>query len=512
MIGHGWRRRAAGLMVGGLVASGLTVASVGLSTADDSPQPNSVDAVEAEECAESLADAVEGAGDNFEESCLTEEELAELEAAESTDILAPDETDGTPNLRLLANIPKQGPFESTRAFNSDLAFQGKYAFAGNYNGFMVYDIRNPRKPEIAAQVMCPGSQNDVSVYGDLLFLSTDSRWSDDSCSAEDSDSGTDYWEGMKVFSIADPTNPEYVASVETKCGSHTHTLVPGGDSVYIYVSSYNPSSQLSNCQPPHDQISIIDVPLDDPASAHVAAEPVLFPDGGNPGGDGQRATSGCHDITAYPELGLAAGACMGDGVVMDISDPLNPEVIDQVRDPNFAFWHSATFNNSGTTVILTDERGGGSQPICNDSFRPNQGANALYTFDGDSLEFASYYKIPREQAANENCVAHNGSLIPVKGKDVFVQSWYQGGISVFDFTDPTNPTEIAWFDRGPFNEDPEERTLSGHWSTYYYNGYIYSNEIQRGFDVFDLRDPRVASAKGTRYDELNTQTQPSYRD
>ncbi|RIQ20214.1 LVIVD repeat-containing protein [Jiangella rhizosphaerae] len=505
MIEQRWRRRATGLAVAALVSGGLAVGSAGISAADDGELLR--ESTANEECAN--ADAVEGLGDNFEAYCLTEEELAEItEAPDAASILPGGETASSPNLSLVTNLPKEGPFATTSALNSDLAFQGKYVFAGNYNGFTVYNIENPRKPVPVSQVLCPGSQNDISVYGDLLFLSTDSRRTDDSCQSQSltaqqaADRGS-YWEGMKIFDISDVRNPQYIKSVETKCGSHTHTLVPGEDSVYIYVSSYDTSSLLSDCQPPHDLISIIDVPLDEPTAAHVAAEPVLFPDAGNQGGN----TRGCHDITAYPHLGLAAGACMGDGVVMDVTDPLNPVILDQVRDPNFAFWHSATFNNEGTSIIFTDELGGGSGPECNPTVGPNRGANAIYTWDGDSLEFASYYKIPREQADTENCVAHNGSLIPVPGKDIFVQAWYQGGISVFDFTDPYNPTEIAWFDRGTFDA---EGTIAGAWSTYYYNGYIYSNEIQRGFDVFDLRDPRVAPAKGTRYSEFNVQTQPVY--
>ncbi|MBB5790619.1 hypothetical protein HD601_005194 [Jiangella mangrovi] len=488
------------MAVAALVSGGLALTSIGTSAADDGELLRES---QSEECAN--ADAIAGAGDNFEENCLTESEVAEIEeSVGAASILPAGETAGTSNLSLVSNLPKTGPFATTSALNSDLAFQGKYAFAGNYNGFTVYDIRNPRSPQAVTQVLCPGSQNDITVYGDLLFLSTDSPRTDNSCqSSGGSVANPAHWEGMKIFDISDVRNPRYISAVRTDCGSHTHTLVPGEDSVYIYVSSYGPNAAAAYCKPPHDKISIIDVPLDAPEDAAIVATPVLFPDAGNQGGN----TAGCHDITAYPHLGLAAGACMGDGVVIDISDPVDPVVLDQVRDPNFAFWHSATFNNDGTSIIFTDELGGGSGPTCNPTVGPVRGANAIYTWDGDSLEFASYYKIPREQANTENCVAHNGSLIPVPGKDIFVQAWYQGGISVFDFTDPYNPTEFAWFDRGTFDATG---TIAGAWSTYYYNGYIYSNEIQRGFDVFNLRDPRVAPAKGVRYDELNTQTQPEF--
>ncbi|WP_246631885.1 LVIVD repeat-containing protein [Pseudonocardia nigra] len=428
-----------------------------------------------------------------------------------------DEIVSSKNMRQIANIPKQPPFEGVNSFGTDIAFQGDLAYVGNYDGFVVYDIANPRQPEIVSQVLCPGSQNDVSIAGDLLFLSTDSRRSDNTCTSTATEDPVNYWEGIKVFDVSDPASPQYVTAVETDCGSHTHTLVPAKDRVYLYVSSYSPSPQLADCQPPHDKISIVEVPLSDPASAHVAAEPVLFPDGGNPGSGtetGIRATTGCHDITVYPSKGLAAGACMGDGVLMDISDPLAPRVIERVQDDeNFAFWHSATFNNDGTKVVFTDELGGGGAPTCNPAIGPTRGADGIYDIvgkgDDRSLEFRSYFKIPRAQADTENCVAHNGSLIPVKGRDIMVQAWYQGGVSVWDFTDSANPVEIGYWERGPLSA--EELVLGGSWSAYWYNGHIYSSDIQKGLDVLEIRDPLVAGADRVKFDELNVQTQPSYR-
>ena len=421
------------------------------------------------------------------------------------------------NIKLLANLPKPAPFDTDASINSDLAFQGGYAYGGNYDGFIVYDIRNPRAPRVAAQVVCPGSQNDVSVYGDILVLSTDSRRTDDSCSSTTTTDGTNYWEGLKIFDISNPRSPRYVAAVETDCGSHTHTLAPSRDGrdLYVYVSSYAPNAALADCQPPHDKISVVKVPVRAPERAAVVAEPVLFPDGGNPGGPGYSATSGCHDITAYPSRDLAAGACMGDGVLFDIRDRAAPRVITTVRDTtNFAFWHSATFNNAGTKVVFTDELGGGVGATCNPTVGPVKGADAIYDItgrgDARQLVFRSYFKIPREQAATENCVAHNGSLIPVPGRDVMVQAWYQGGLSVFDFTDSANPREIAWFDRGPYNAD--SLVVAGNWSTYWYNGHIYSNEIQRGFDVFKITDPRLTGADLTRFPQFNAQTQEHYLD
>ncbi|MEV1333124.1 hypothetical protein AB0J20_26525 [Micromonospora costi] len=424
-----------------------------------------------------------------------------------------DEIVSSPNLKLVTNLPKVAPLDAT---NSDLAFQGKYAFAGNYNGFVVFDISRPSSPRVVSRVLCPGSQNDISVHGDLLFLSTDSSRSDDSCNS--TAQGADVkesWEGIKIFDIRDKANPRYIKSVETACGSHTHTLVPGKDSktVYLYVSSYSPRSTFPDCQPPHDSISIIKVPVKKPTSAAVVATPNLFPDGGFEGSETGSATTGCHDITAYPSKDLAAGACMGDGILMDIRNREAPRVINRVRDTtNFAFWHSATFNNAGTKVVFTDELGGGGAATCNEAVGPERGADAIYDItgrgDARKMIFRSYYKIPRTNADTENCVAHNGSLLPVLGRDIMVQAWYQGGISVWDFTDSANPKEIAYWERGPISN--ETMVGGGSWSAYYYNGHIYSNDIAKGFDVLKLRDWRTWTAELVRYKELNVQTQPRY--
>ncbi|HYN97250.1 MAG TPA: hypothetical protein VES42_25710 [Pilimelia sp.] len=432
----------------------------------------------------------------------------------AAEIPAVDQIVSSPNLRQVANVPKTGAFATS--VNTDLAFQGDYAFAGNYNGFAVFDISDPLRPALVSQVLCPGAQNDISVYGDLLFLSTDSSRDNESCTnAPQSATIKESWEGIKIFDISDKANPVYVKSVETNCGSHTHTLVPGKDrrSVFVYVSSYFPNETFPDCQPPHDLISIIKVPLRTPTAAAVVATPNLFPDGGNPPGNATLTTTGCHDITAFPAKGIAAGACMGDGILLDIARPEAPRVITRVRDTvNFAFWHSATFNNAGTKVVFTDELGGGVGAHCNAATGPTKGADAIYDIagrgDSRSLVFRSYYKIPRYNADTENCVAHNGSLIPVKGRDIMVQSWYQGGVSVWDFTDSANPVELAFWERGPVNADT--LTFGGTWSAYYYNGYIYSND-QKGLDVLQLRDRRTRSAGRVTFDEFNAQTQPRYR-
>ncbi|MFJ6698946.1 LVIVD repeat-containing protein [Streptomyces sp. NPDC091272] len=448
------------------------------------------------------------------QSVTTSQQEEARKAIQGGEIPGVDEIVHSKNVEHLANIPK----DALKGTNSDLAFQGKYAFAGNYDGFRIFDISNPRKPRTVTQVLCPGSQNDISVSGNLLFLSTDSSRSDNSCtSVTQPATEKSSWEGMKIFDISDIRKPRYVAAVETACGSHTHTLVPERRDVYVYVSSYSPSAAYPDCKPPHDGISIIKVPRTAPQKAAVIDFPVLFPDGGNPGGGAEKpyvsATTGCHDITVLPSKDLAAGACMGDGILFSIANPAKPKVIDRVQDnTNFAFWHSATFNERADKVVFTDELGGGGAATCNAEIGPKRGANGIYEIKGRGdhrkLVLKSYYKIPRHQAATENCVAHNGSIIPVHGRDIMVQSWYQGGVSFWDFTDSSKPKEIGYFERGPISADA--LVGGGTWSAYYYNGYVYSNDMTKGLDVLKIDDRRTDPAKRVRLRELNVQTQPDY--
>ncbi len=484
------RRRRLGV---GAAAAGLLAALLAVSPAAATPGPGDESASRTAVSSEAAASA--------------KKDVA------SGEVPGQDEIVHSRNIEHLSNTPK----DALAGTNSDLAFRGKYAFAGNYDGFRVFDLSDPKKPRTVTQVLCPGSQNDISVSGDLLFLSTDSSRSDDSCnSTTQPATEKSSWEGIKVFDISDVRHPEYVASVETACGSHTHTLVPERKDVYVYVSSYSPSATFPDCQPPHDGISVIKVPRKAPQQAKVIDFPVLFPDGGNPGAPanpGVSATTGCHDITTLPSEDLAAGACMGDGILLDIKNPAKPRVIDRVQDnKNFAFWHSATFNQKANKVVFTDELGGGGAATCNAQVGPDKGADGIYDIVGKGdkrkLVFRSYYKIPRHQADTENCVAHNGSLIPVKGKDLMVQAWYQGGVSVWDFTNSAKPQEIAYFERGPLSTD--QLALGGSWSAYYYNGYIYSNDIEKGFDVLKISDRRTDPAKRIKVDELNVQTQPDY--
>ena len=462
---------------------------------------------------EACAHPVDGSGCDVPQSheltgedVTTAAEIAGYDDSAAAAVATGGET--TSNLVHLANLPKSGPLEN--GTGSDLAFWGDYAFQGNYNGLQITDISDPANPTVVGQLECPGSQNDVSVWENLVFLSVDSRRSDDSCASSAAATQAaaigDYWEGIRVVDWSNPHAPEVIANVATDCGSHTHTLVPQDDRVLMYVSSYSPTPLAMNCLPPHDKISVVEVPLDDPASAAVIAEPVLFHDLGLGATRSEAGTSGCHDITAYPELQLAAGACMGQGVILDISDPESPEVIANIVDSNFAFWHSATFSNDGSKVIFTDEKGGGGGPECNDTVGPERGADAIYDIsDPENPEFLSYFKIPRTQTNEENCVAHNGIVLPTAERDIFVQAWYQGGVSVFDFTDAANPVEIAYFDRPAF--DPNRLVGAGAWSAYWYRGHIFANGLMEGLDVLRLDDPAVGSAAAHVEPYLNAQTQ-----
>jgi uncharacterized protein (DUF305 family) len=398
--------------------------------------------------------------------------------------------------------------------NSDLAFAGSLVIVGNYHGFNAYDVTDPAAPQLVVSVVCPGGQGDVSIYRHLLFMSVEQTRGRLDCGLQGvAERASDArFRGIRIFDISDIRMPRQVAAVQTCRGSHTHTIVndPGGEgTLYIYgsgSSSVRPSEELAECSdanPAADpdtarfSIDVIAVPLAAPEQARVVSRPRIFADtrtgaiaglwrGGDHGSDTQRTseTNHCHDITAFPELGLAAGACSGNGILLDVSDPVDPARIDQVVDPRFAYWHSATFNNDGTKVIFTDEWGGGTQPRCRASDPSNWGANAIFEIVNRRLQFRSYFKMPAIQTEQENCVAHNGSLVPVPGRDIMVQAWYQGGISVFDFTDASQPVEIAFFDRGPI--DADQLIMGGYWSAYWHDGFIYGTEISRGLDVLRL--------------------------
>jgi hypothetical protein len=457
--------------------------------------------------------------------------------------------------------------------NSDLAFSGNHLFVGNYNGINFYDIDSPQKVKLRTSLVCPGGQGDVSVYGHLLFMSAEAANGRTDCGTQGiplpagykppppppppaptapgappaarpqrplPPPSPDRFKGVRIFDISDLGNPKQVAAVQSCRGSHTHTLVidpKDKENVYIYISgtgSVRQAEELAGCsgeapdKNPNTalfRIDIIKVPLAHPELSKIVSSPRIFADsqtgalnglwkGGNHGEGTQTTaeTNRCHDITVYSAMGLAAGACSGNGIILDISNPVNPIRLDAVSDPNYAFWHSANFNNAGTKVLFTDEWGGGSQPRCRASDPMNWGADAIFTLSKGKLTLSSYYKMPAPQTEFENCVAHNGSLIPIPGRDIEVQAWYQGGVSIVDFTDASHPIEIGYFDRGPI--DPAKRALGGQWSTYWYNGYIYGSEIVRGVDVFKLvpnkyiTQNEIDASNQVHFDELNVQNQP----
>jgi hypothetical protein len=438
--------------------------------------------------------------------------------------------------------------------NSDMAFQGNHLFLGNFYGVNIYDIGNPAKPTLVTSMICPGGQGDPSVYKNLMFMSVEMANGRVDCGTQGFPpppappagqenqnqppaASKDRFRGVRIFDISDIRNPKQVAAVQTCRGSHTHTLVVDPNdknNVYIYVSGTSfvrPDEELPGCSggPPDKnpntalfRIDVIKVPLAAPQNAKVVSSPRIFMDprtgaaaGLNSaishGTDKPQPTDQCHDITVYSALGLAAGACSGNGILLDIKDPANPKRIDAVNDPNYAYWHSASFSNDGKKVVFTDEWGGGLGARCRANDPNVWGADAVFNLNNNKLSFAGYYKMPAAQGDSENCVAHNGSLIPVPGRDIEVQAWYQGGVSVMDFTDAAHPVEIAYFDRGPI--DPNLLVLGGDWSAYWYNGRIYASEIARGLDIFELTPTEhltqneIDAAKTVQVSELNVQNQ-----
>jgi hypothetical protein len=469
------------------------------------------------------------------------------------------------------NTPPRPPAVQYGSTNSDLAFSSNHLFVGNYNGINFYDIDNPAQTKLAASILCPGGQGDVSVYGHLLFMSAEAVNGRTDCGTQGiplpagyvpppipptppakpgeqpqrpprplPPANPDRFRGVRIFDITDISNPKQVAAVQSCRGSHTHTLVidPNDkDNVYIYISgtgAVRQAEELGDCSGGDPKtnpetalfrIDIIKVPVAHPEQAKIVSSPRIFTDtqtgalnglwnGGNhgPGTQTTSVTNQCHDITVYSAIGLAAGACSGNGILLDISNPTNPVRLDAVSDPNYAYWHSANFSNDGTKVLFTDEWGGGGQPRCRATDPMNWGADAIFTLSNRKLTLASYYKMPAPQKDTENCVAHNGSLVPIPGRDILVQAWYQGGVSLVDFTDASHPFEIGYFDRGPLDES--KRGMGGMWSVYWYNGYIYGSEIARGVDVFALvpnkfiTQNEIDAANQVHLDELNVQNQP----
>ena len=397
--------------------------------------------------------------------------------------------------------------------NTDMAFRDDLLVAGSYHGFNMYKIDSNGIPNLISSVVCPGGQGDVSIVGDILIMSVEENRSRIDCGLEgvSRDASPERFRGIRIFDISDLERPKQVGAVQTCRGSHTHSVVDGPTAdgkIIVYNSGtggVRDDEEMEECvgNIAGDQrtalfrIDVIEIPVADPSKSRIVSSPAVFADpetgslaglwrGGDHGDDTQdtRRTDQCHDITVFPSAKIAAGACSGNGILFDISDPYNPKRLDVVTDIGFAYWHSATFNNDGTKVIFTDEWGGGGRARCRAWDPLDWGADAIYDIVDNKLEFRSHYKMPAPQMETENCVAHNGSIIPIPNRDIFVQAWYQGGLSIMDFTDSSNPIEIAYFDRGPILKDL--LISGGYWSTYYYEGYIYGTEIKRGLDVFKL--------------------------
>ncbi len=436
--------------------------------------------------------------------------------------------------------PARPRFTPLAMANSDMALSHGRLFVGNFNGFNAYDVTHGA-PRLVLSVVCPGGQGDLSIHGDLLFMSVEQNRGRTDCGASgaDGDVNAERFRGVRIFDISDLNAPRQIAAIQTCRGSHTHTQVPDPTDrnvLYIYnqgTAGVRKSDELAMCSDGEPDanpdtalysIDVIKVPLDHPETAAIVNRPRIFADrttgevaglwhGGTAGLASQTTaqTNQCHDITVYPAMGLAAGACAGNGILLDISDPQNPARISELFDPDMAYWHSATFNNDGDKVVFTDEWGGGIGARCQATDPATWGADMVATIENRTLKPRAFHKLPTVQGAHENCVAHNGNIIPVPGRDLMVQAWYQGGVSVTDFTDPEHPVEIAYFDRGPI--DANKLVVGGDWSAYWLNGRIYASEIVRGLDVLKLvpsdvlSAAEIAAAESVTAEEINPQTQ-----
>lgn len=469
-------------------------------------------------------------------------------------------------MKQLSFTPKAAEFDTARGLtfvNSDLAFRGNYIYQGNFAGFSIWDVSNPAKPVKTAVVSCITSQGDPSIVGNLLFISAEGGGNRNDCGKGGVQDPKDHMAGVRIFDVSDPKNPKLVKNVQTCKGSHTHTIVPhkrDKNIIYLYVSGSQgarPNTELAGCvngTDPADpanslfRLDVIKVPLNAPEKAEVVTGARIFTgmteaprraSAAGRGGRGGRGADGaapvptgprnCHDVTAYPEMNLLAGACGSYGLLVDISNPEKPIRLDAVSDTNFSLWHTAVFSNDGKKVVFTDEWGGGTSPMCQANSMMEMGGNTTLTIGANKkMKQGAYFKLPGAQTAQENCVSHNGGLIPVPGRDIMVQGWYQGGIDVIDFTDPNKPKEIAFFDRGPVDapplvdagpgstaqQAPARGTIGGSWGAYYYNGLIISSEMARGLDVLELTPSanlsanEIAAAKLIKLDEFNPQSQP----
>ena len=473
------------------------------------------------------------------------------------------------NMRLVSFTPKAAEFDTLRGLtfvNSDVAFgNGTYVYQGNFSGFSIWDVSNPSKPAMVSVVSCVTSQGDPTIYGHLLFVSAEGGGNRNDCAKGGVQNPADHMTGVRIYDVADPMHPKLIKNVQTCKGSHTHTLIPSPTDkgvVYLYVSGgqgARPETELAGCRNGTDaadetnslyRLDVIKVPVAHPEQAEVVTGARIFTNmapapmragersgrasrGTAPGAAGTAPASptaptgprNCHDVSAYPAMHLLAGACGSYGLLVDISNPEKPVRLDAAADTNFSLWHTAVFSNDASKVVFTDEWGGGTSPNCQATSMMEMGGNTTLTISADrKFTQHAYFKIPSAQTAQENCVSHNGGLVPVPGRDIMVQGWYQGGVDVSDFTDPDHPFEIAFFDRGPVDAPPSASdttansrtrgTIGGSWGAYYWNGYIYSSEMARGLDVLELLPSdklsanELAAARLVRMTEYNPQSQP----
>jgi hypothetical protein len=446
------------------------------------------------------------------------------------------------NMRLVSYTPKPAQMDSARGLayiNSDIAFGGTYVYQGNFSGFTIWDVKNPAKPVEVSTVVCATDQGDPSIYGNLLFISAESPRSRNDCGLQGVQEGKDRSRGVRIFDVSNPRQPKLVTNVQTCRGSHTHTIVPhptDKNTIYIYVggsSQVRDSSEVPGCssgtlaENPNTanyRVDIIRVPLRNPEQASVIGFARIFQNlprspgrGGTASSDtatgrGALGPQGCHDLTSYPAYHIVAGSCGSFGLLLDVSNPEKPVRLDAKSDLNFSLWHTAVFSNDAKRVVFTDEWGGGTSPRCRITDPLRLGGNTILSIENGRMTQHGYFKMLAAQTNTENCVSHNGGLVPVPGRDIMVQGWYQGGVNVFDFTDPTKPFEIAYFDRGPVNDST--LVMGGSWGAYYWNGYIYSSELSRGLDVLELTPSEhlsqneIDAAKLVRMAEYNPQAQP----
>jgi len=469
-------------------------------------------------------------------------------------------------MRLVSFTPKPAEFDSVRGLtfiNSDLAFRGHYVYQGNFSGFSIWDVSNPAKPAKVAVVPCVTSQGDPSIVRNLLFISAEGNGNRNDCAKGGVQNPADHMAGVRIYDVSNPKAPKLIKNVQTCKGSHTHTVIPSPTDkgvIYIYVSGNQgarPETELAGCNngaDPADEknslfrLDVIKVPLAHPEQAEVVTGARIFTNmvpaptrGGNQRRGRRGAAAGadtsapppptgprnCHDVTAYPAMHLLAGACASYGLLVDISNPEKPVRLDAAADTNFSLWHTAVFSNDGSKVVFTDEWGGGTSPNCQATSMMEMGGNTTLTIGPDKkFKQHAYFKLPSAQTAQENCVSHNGGLVPVPGRDIMVQGWYQGGIDVIDFSDPDHPYELAYFDRGPVDAPPapgdtaggavsrQRGTIGGSWGAYYWNGLVYSSELARGFDILELLPSdklsanELAAAKLVKFEEYNPQSQP----